>query len=77
MNPQRNWLPKGWYNWNSLEENFGTIKQLDEEILDLVDDESVTDEIEQADNFGAQVYTATVEVLCTWLEEKFPEGGRR
>jgi hypothetical protein len=46
----------------SLEEKLSTIKQLDGEILDLVEDEAVEGEIEQADAFKATVYTATVSI---------------
>ena len=44
----------------SLEEKLSTIKQLDGEILDLVEDEE--GEIEQADAFKATVYAATVTI---------------
>lgn len=44
----------------SLEEKLSTIKQLDGEILDLVEGEAVEAEIEQADAFKATVYAATV-----------------
>ena len=46
----------------SLEEKLSTIKQLDGEILDLVEDEAVEGEIEQADAFKATVYAATVTI---------------
>ena len=46
----------------SLEEKLSTIKQLDGEILDLVEDEAVEGEIEQADAFKATVYAATVAI---------------
>ena len=43
----------------SLEEKLSTIKQLDGEILDLVEDGALEEEIEQADAFKATVYAAT------------------
>ena len=46
----------------SLEEKLSTIKQLDGEILDLVEDEAVEGEIEQANAFKATVYAATVTI---------------
>ena len=44
----------------SLEEKLSTLKQLDGEILDLVEDTAVEDEIEQADAYKERVYAATV-----------------
>ena len=44
----------------SLEEKLSTLKQLDGEILDLVEDDTVEDEIEQADAYKERVYAATV-----------------
>ena len=38
----------------------GILKQLDTEILDLVDKEAVADEIEQADSFKEDVYAIMV-----------------
>ena len=46
----------------SLEEKLSTLKQLDEEILDLVDGEAVEEEIEQADAFKEKIYAATVNI---------------
>ncbi len=45
----------------SLEEKLETLKLLDAEILDLVEDEeALTDEIEQADEFKSAIYTAII-----------------
>ena len=44
----------------SLEEKLSTIKELDGEILDLVEGEAVEGEIEQAGAFKATVYAVTV-----------------
>ena len=45
----------------SLEEKLDIIKQQDEEILELVDDEEVEHEIEEADNFSGRVRRAIIE----------------
>lgn len=44
----------------SLQEKLDVLKQLDGEILGLVDEEVVADEIEQSDGFKEEVYTALV-----------------
>ena len=46
----------------SLEEKLSTLKQLDGEILNLVENEAVEEEIEQADAFKEKIYTATVSI---------------
>jgi len=46
----------------SLDEKLSTLKQLDGEILELVEDEAVDDEIEQADAYKERVYAATVNI---------------
>lgn len=46
----------------SLEEKLSTLKQLDGEILDLVDDGAVEEEVEQADPFKEKIYAATVNI---------------
>ena len=46
----------------SLGEKLGTLKRLDEEILDLVEEDDVADEIEQADAFKEKIYAATVDI---------------
>ena len=45
-----------------MEEKLSTLKQLDGEILDLVDGEAVEEEIEQADAFKEKIYAATVNI---------------
>ena len=47
----------------SLEEKLDIIKQQDEEILELVDDEEVEHEIEEADNFSGRVRRVIIEVI--------------
>ena len=44
----------------SLQEKLDVLKQLDGEILDLVDESSVAEEIEQADEFKEDVYTILI-----------------
>ena len=46
----------------SLQEKLDVLKHLDEEILELVDEDSVADEIEQSDGFKEQVYAIMVRV---------------
>ena len=46
----------------SLNEKLSTLKQLDREILELVEDEAVEEEIEQADANKEKVYAATVNI---------------
>lgn len=44
----------------SLEEKLRTLTRMDEEIVDLVEDEAIPDEIEQADIFKERIYAATL-----------------
>ena len=46
----------------SLGEKLGTLKGLDGEILDSVEEDDVADEIEQADAFKEKIYAATVDI---------------
>ena len=47
----------------SLGEKLDTLKQLDQEILDSIEDESdIVDEIEQADEFKEKIYAATIDI---------------
>ena len=46
----------------SLNEKLSTLKTLDGEILELVEDAAVEDEIEQADAYKEKVYAATVDI---------------
>ena len=46
----------------SLEEKLRTLNQLDEEILNLVDEDAVGDEIEQADLFKEKIYECTINI---------------
>ena len=46
----------------SLHEKLSTLKTLDGEILELVEDAAVEDEIEQADAYKEKVYAATVDI---------------
>ena len=46
----------------SLQEKLAVLKQLDGEILGLVDEERVADEIEQSDGFKEEVYTVMVQI---------------
>ena len=48
----------------SLEEKLEIIKQQDEEILVMVEDEEVEHEIEEADNFSGRVRRAIIEATC-------------
>jgi len=48
----------------SLEEKLETIKQLDETILELVSDEEINDEIEQADVFRERVQMTILEATA-------------
>ena len=52
-----------------LKEKLKTLKQLDEEILELVDDGEVDDEIKQADTFKERIYVAII-ALNKALETK-------
>ena len=44
----------------SLEEKLRTLTRMDEEIVDLVDDDAIQEEIEQADIFKERIYAATI-----------------
>lgn len=46
----------------NLEEKLSTLKQLDEQILEMVEEEGVADEIEQADNFKERIYAAIIDI---------------
>ena len=46
----------------TLEEKLNTIKRYDDEILELVEDEEVEDEIDQADTFNERVHRAMIDV---------------
>ena len=46
----------------SLQEKLTALQQLDAEILELVDEDAVADEIEQADAFKEDVYAAMVKI---------------
>ena len=46
----------------SLDEKLSTLKKLDGEILELVEDGAVEEEIEQADAYKEKVYAATVNI---------------
>ena len=47
----------------SLEEKLSTLKQLDGEILDLIEEEGdIAGEIEQADDFKEKIYAATIDI---------------
>ena len=46
----------------SLQEKLDVLKQLDGEMLGLVDEESVADEIEQSDGFKEEIYTVMVRI---------------
>ncbi len=43
----------------SLQEKFETLKHLDEEILEMIDDEGLEEEIEQADAFKERFFAAS------------------
>ena len=67
----------------SLQEKLDVLKHLDEEILELVDEDSVADEIQQSDGFKEQVYAIMVRVdscgrrsrTATPPAPPFPGGG--
>ena len=40
----------------TLEERLQTLQKLDDQILELTDDDSIVNEIEEAENFRAEVY---------------------
>ena len=46
----------------SLSEKLDVLKQLDNEILDVVEEEKVINEIEQSDEFKEGIYTITVRI---------------
>ena len=46
----------------TLEEKLKTIKRYDDEILELVEDEEVEDEVDQADTFNERVHRAMIDV---------------
>ena len=46
----------------SLEEKLETVKRLDIEILDLIEDAKVVEEIEQADSFKDSIFAAIVRI---------------
>ena len=46
----------------SLEEKLETVKRLDIEILDLIEDVKVVEEIEQADSFKDSIFAAIVRI---------------
>ena len=46
----------------SLKEKLETLGQLDAEILDLVEEESIADEIEQSDEFKERIYSVLVRI---------------
>lgn len=55
------------HNWTRRQAQSGkkklsTLKQLDEEILDLVEEEAVDDEIAQVDAGKEKIYAATVDI---------------
>ena len=63
----------------SLDKKLSTLKELDREILELVEDGAVKDEIEQADTYKEKVYAATVNIdkHCTPVAvSRSPEGTR-
>ena len=55
----------------SLEEKLSTLRRLDSEILDLTEEDALEDEIQQADEYNARVYSAMVR-LKTTLESEPP-----
>ena len=50
----------------SLQGKLDTVKQLDNEILELVDDADVDDEIEQADIFKERLQVAIIDATATY-----------
>lgn len=46
----------------TLNEKFGTIKALDAEVIELVDDDSLDEEIEQADDYKESVFNALIRI---------------
>ena len=48
----------------TLEEKLSTIKRYDHEILELVEDEEVEDEIDQADTFNERMHRAIITKNC-------------
>ena len=58
-------------NYAYNKENLETLKELDEEILELVEDGGVYDKIEQADTLKERIHVATIasnKVLATKTE---------
>ena len=46
----------------TLEEKLGTLKLLDSEIVELTEEDSLTTEIEQADDYKSEIYAALVRI---------------
>ena len=46
----------------SLQEKLDTLKRLDEEIIELLEEDKFDDEIEQADSFKEGIFTAMVKI---------------
>ena len=46
----------------TLKEKFETIKALDTEVIDLIEDESLADEIEQADSYKETIFTSLIRI---------------
>jgi hypothetical protein len=55
-------LPKLKQQWTSLQEKLETLKKLDMEILDLIDEEELDNEIEQADSCREQAQLALYDI---------------
>ena len=53
-------IPKSLQLKVSLKEKVDVLKELDREILDLVEPDSMADEIEAADEFNGKIYSITV-----------------
>ena len=48
-----------------LKEKLETIKNLDAEIVDLIDETTLTEEIEQADGYKEMIFSACLAIICT------------
>lgn len=46
----------------TLKEKFETIKALDTEVIDLIEDESLADEIEQADGYKETIFASLIRI---------------
>ena len=54
----------------TLEEKLQTLQKLDDQILELMDDDSIVDEIEEAGNFCAEVHKTLLRIDQVLIDNK-------